>query len=94
MGPSLGVTLEGRYDTAARRLRLQGVVSPLYIVNGLLQRVPILGRVIGGRPGEGLLGANFAVTGTAAQPEVSVNPLSALAPGATREFFQSAVASQ
>ena len=36
MGPSLGISMDGVYDTNARRYDMQGVVSPLYMVNGLV----------------------------------------------------------
>ncbi|MEM8787236.1 MAG: AsmA-like C-terminal region-containing protein [Pseudomonadota bacterium] len=89
VGPSLGITVQGNYDMARGALQLDGVVSPFYAVNGLIERLPGLGRLLGGRPGEGILGANFSVRGTAQAPEISVNPLSLLAPGAARELFQS-----
>ncbi|WP_157966427.1 AsmA-like C-terminal region-containing protein [Oceanibium sediminis] len=88
VGSSLGVTLAGRYDLASRALNMEGVVSPLYAVNGLFERLPVVGRLLGGRPGEGLLGATFTVTGSGKTPQVAVNPLSLLTPGATREIFE------
>ncbi|MHA3978437.1 hypothetical protein ACW9UR_12190 [Halovulum sp. GXIMD14794] len=89
VGSSLGITLDGIYDTRADALDLVGVVSPIYALNGIVQRVQGIGRLLGGRPGEGLLGANFRVTGRASAPQVAVNPLSLLTPGAAREIFQS-----
>ncbi|MSU89075.1 hypothetical protein GE300_05465 [Rhodobacteraceae bacterium 2CG4] len=89
VGASLGVTVDGVYDTNADALDLGGVVSPVYMLNGMVQRLAGIGALLGGRPGEGLLGANFRVTGRAAAPQVSVNPLSLLTPGATRGLFQS-----
>jgi hypothetical protein len=41
-----------------------------------------------GGEGQGLFAANYQVTGSAADPQVSVNPLSALAPGFLRRLFQ------
>ena len=93
VGPSLGVTLEGVYDLVRDQLAMEGVVSPFYAVNGLAERVPVLGRLLGGKPGQGVLGANFRVTGDPDDPQVAVNPLSVLTPGATREIFQSRAAS-
>ncbi len=87
VGPAMGVTLRGEYDTARDRLQMEGVVSPLYSVNGLIERMPGLGRILGGYPGEGLIGAAFQLRGTGGDPEVSVNPLSLLTPGAAREMF-------
>jgi len=89
VGNSLGITVEGVYDTSADALDLGGVVSPVYMLNGMVQRLAGIGALLGGRPGEGLLGANFRVTGRAADPQVAVNPLSLLTPGAARGLFQS-----
>ncbi|NNU80651.1 AsmA-like C-terminal region-containing protein [Halovulum dunhuangense] len=87
VGPDLGVTISGTYDTVAGRLDMNGVLSPLYALNGMFERLPLIGRLLGGRPGEGLLGANFRITGSASEPQISVNPLSILTPGAIREIF-------
>jgi hypothetical protein len=82
VGSSLGVSLSGLYVLDNGRLDLQGVVSPIYLLNGI-------GALLT-RKGEGLFGFNYTVTGTAKSPEVSVNPLSILTPGMFREIFRSA----
>ncbi|WP_103256186.1 hypothetical protein [Tabrizicola aquatica] len=82
VGASLGISFAGLYLTASERLDLQGVVSPIYLVNGVGQ--------IFSRPGEGLFGFNYRVTGTAEAPVVSVNPLSVFTPGMFREIFRRA----
>jgi hypothetical protein len=79
-GPSFGVTLKGRYDGATDRLEMEGVLSPLYIVNGI-------GQVLT-RPGEGIFGFTWRLSGPAARPRVTVNPLSVLAPGFLRNAFR------
>ena len=82
VGASLGISFAGLYQTAGARLDLQGVVSPIYLVNGLGQ--------IFSRPGEGLFGFNYRLSGSADDPAVSVNPLSVFTPGMFREIFRSA----
>lgn len=79
-GASLGVTMSGSYFLKDGRLDLQGVISPIYMVNGIGQ--------VFTRKGEGLLGFNYTVTGTSAAPRVGVNPLSILTPGAFRDVFR------
>ncbi|MDO9638753.1 MAG: hypothetical protein Q7J44_09440 [Pseudotabrizicola sp.] len=81
MGASLGVSLAGLYGTQTKRLAMQGVVSPIYLVNGI-------GALLT-RRGEGLFGFNYALGGTADALQVSVNPLSILTPGMFREIFRS-----
>jgi hypothetical protein len=80
IGPSIGVSLDGYYDLATRGMDMQGVLSPIYLLNGI-------GSIIG-RKGEGLIGLNFSLKGNAARPKVLVNPLSALTPGMFREIFR------
>ncbi len=80
VGASLGVSMAGLYEVDSKRLRMQGVISPIYLVNGIGQLVS--------KPGEGLFGFNYKLSGTADAPEVSVNPLSLLTPGIFREIFR------
>jgi hypothetical protein len=81
VGPSLGISMDGIYDTNARAFDMQGVVSPLYMVNGLV------GALFAPRR-EGLFGFSYRLTGTAQNSNVSVNPLSILTPGIFREIFR------
>jgi hypothetical protein len=79
-GASMGISMDGYYFRDSGRMDMQGVVSPLYLVNG-----------IGGiftRAGEGLVGFNYTIKGTADAPRVQVNPLSLLTPGMFREIFR------
>lgn len=80
VGPSMGISLDGFYDLASGRMDLQGVLSPIYLVNGI-------GRLIS-RQGEGLIGFNFNLRGTVENPRVLVNPLSAFTPGMFRDIFR------
>lgn len=85
-GPQLGLTLRGDWKRGADQLDMRGVATPAYAVNGVLNRVPILGDLLGG-DGEGIIGVSFAVEGASTAPEVSINPLSALTPGVLRRLF-------
>lgn len=80
VGPSIGLSMDGVYDLKTSRLNMRGVLSPLYVVN-------VVGSVLT-RKGEGLIGFSFNLRGTADDPDVSVNPLSGLAPGFLREIFR------
>ncbi|MDB5664342.1 MAG: hypothetical protein JWS11_885 [Cypionkella sp.] len=81
VGASLGVSMAGVYKTSTAELFMQGTISPIYMLNGI-------GSVLT-RRGEGLFGFNYALNGTAKDPQVSVNPLSILTPGMFREIFRS-----
>ncbi len=80
IGLSMGVSLEGLYHSASQSFDMRGVVSPLYLLNGI-------GSILT-RKGEGLFGFAYKLRGTAAAPDVSVNPLSILTPGMFRELFR------
>ncbi|MBM1219299.1 DUF3971 domain-containing protein [Ponticoccus sp. SC2-23] len=80
VGPGLGISLDGYYTPADRRMDFQGVLSPLYLINGV-------GSVLT-RPGEGLFGFSYRLTGPVGEHRVDVNPLSVLTPGMFREIFR------
>jgi len=87
-GGALGVTANGTVDVGRDRLDLQGTIVPAYALNSIIGNIPVIGSLLLGGEGQGLFAANYRVTGSAADPEVSVNPLSALAPGFLRRLFQ------
>ncbi|MFV2052545.1 DUF3971 domain-containing protein [Aliiroseovarius sp. YM-037] len=80
VGASLGVSMDGVFDLGTEQLNMQGVISPIYLVNGIGAALT--------RRGEGLFGFNFRLRGTSDNPQVSVNPLSILTPGMFREIFR------
>jgi len=86
-GPALGVTVQGSADLETETIDLNGVVVPAASTNRVLGNIPVLGGLLTGGEGEGLFAVSYDVTGSLQQPEVSVNPLSALAPGFLRGLF-------
>jgi hypothetical protein len=72
--------MEGTYSTRSQTLNMRGVISPVYIINGIGSLLT--------RPGEGVFGFNYDLTGSVDDPQVSVNPLSILTPGMFREIFR------
>lgn len=85
VGPSMGISMEGVYNTGNNQMDMRGVVSPIYAVNGLF------GRLFSPRRGEGLFGFNYTLRGTGADPRIGVNPLSVFTPGIFREVFRQPV---
>ncbi|MGU3359381.1 AsmA-like C-terminal region-containing protein [Methylobacterium sp. M6A4_1b] len=85
--PAMGFTMTGFLDTAKERTDINGTFVPLYGLNNVVSQLPILGQLLGGGRNEGLFALNFRVSGRLAKPDVSVNPLSALAPGILRKLF-------
>ncbi|MCJ7527722.1 MAG: AsmA-like C-terminal region-containing protein, partial [Methyloceanibacter sp.] len=87
-GPMLGATMRGTVDFKAQTVELGGTYVPLYGLNSALGSIPILGKVLVGRPGEGVVGITFAIKGKLDEPTVLVNPISALTPGIFRQIFE------
>lgn len=88
-GPTVGVRVTGDYHLEANRLDMTGVFTPAYALNSALGKVPILGAILTGGEGRGVFAFNFSVRGSAEDPDISVNPLSGLAPGILRELLPS-----
>ncbi|NUH64557.1 hypothetical protein HTT03_04465 [Sulfitobacter sp. S0837] len=80
VGASMGLSMDGIYRLDEGVIDMQGVISPVYLFNGIGSLFT--------RKGEGLIGFNYRLTGPAKKPAVSVNPLSALTPGMFREIFR------
>ncbi len=81
IGPSLGISMDGVYNTSARNLDFRGVLTPIYALNG------VFGRLFARRD-EGLFGFNFTLNGPPNTPQVRVNPLSILVPGILRDLMR------
>jgi len=88
VGASLGLTMAGVYDFKSSRVDMQGVVTPIYLLNGILEQAKIFGKLFGKQKGEGLFGFTYTLKGAVNAPKVGVNPLSILTPGAFREIFR------
>jgi hypothetical protein len=87
-GPDLCATADGVIRKVDGALDITGSVVPACGVSGIFNNIPLLGDLLsGGNSNEGLFGVTYAVGGTLAAPKVQVNPLSALAPGIFRRFF-------
>lgn len=80
VGASMGISMDGYYYMGSGQMDMQGVISPIYVVNAVGSLFT--------RRGEGLFGFNYTLKGPAKKPRVSVNPLSAFTPGMFRELFR------
>ena len=87
-GPLLGATMRGTVDFKAETIELGGTYVPLYGLNSALGAIPVLGRVLVGRQGEGVVGITFAIKGKLDNPTVLVNPMSVMTPGIFRQIFE------
>ncbi|TDR85527.1 AsmA-like C-terminal region-containing protein [Enterovirga rhinocerotis] len=86
-GPQVGFNLSGFVDHARDRLDITGTFVPAYMLNNAFSQIPVVGLILGGGRNEGLIAVEFRVAGALTNPSVTVNPLSAVAPGILRKLF-------
>lgn len=87
-GPATGATMGGQIDLNNQRLTVTGTFIPLYGLNNLVSRIPLLGEIAGAGRNEGLVGVTFRVVGPIENPVLQFNPISAIAPGIFRRIFE------
>ena len=86
-GAALGITGQGKVDLDGNRVDIEGTIVPAYVVSQIVGAIPLIGRILTGGEGEGLFAATYRAKGPLDDPQVSVNPLAALAPGFLRGLF-------
>jgi hypothetical protein len=84
-GSQLGITFEGHIYEKTDTISVSGTAVPAFVLNTMLGKIPLLGDLL---VGDGIIGVNFAVSGHKSDPQFTVNPLSAIAPGFLRRIFQ------
>jgi hypothetical protein len=87
-GPIIGATLEGNIDYVRDQVGVRGTLVPLYGLNNMFGQIPIVGLFLGGGSNEGIFGITYEVTGSTNNPQPKINPISAIAPGLLRKFFE------
>lgn len=86
-GQQIGFTLQGNVDYGRDRVDIGGTFVPGYAFNNAFAQVPVVGALLGGGSQYGgLFAVNFRISGAASAPTMSINPLSAIAPGILRRF--------
>ena len=82
-GSDLAITARGVFDRQAGTLELNGELAPAYMLNSLVGKIPVLGKMIlGGQ--DGLFVATYKTSGPLDALDISVNPLTILTPGIAR----------
>ena len=87
VGSELGITASGTVDFAKDAIDINGTIVPAYTINSLLGKIPVIGTIFSGEKGGGIFAASYKVSGPVEKPVMSVNPLSALAPGFLRNLL-------
>jgi len=84
-GSSIGLTFAGTADRGKKTTDVAGTIIPMTEVNSLLSQIPLVGEILGGS--SGLIAATYTMKGPSGDPQISVNPLSVLAPGILRRIL-------
>ena len=84
-GLSIGITAKGWISTENDMVDIEGNVIPANVLNSVLGRLPLVGRLFGGEGG--IFAIEYKLQGDKNDPEVTANPLTVLTPGFTREVF-------
>jgi hypothetical protein len=85
--PYMGLTTEGTVDFAGSAIDVSGTFVPAYAVNTLLGKIPLVGVLLGGGKNEGLFAVSYRAQGSLNAPKLTINPLSAIAPGILRKIL-------
>lgn len=84
---SLGFTAAGTVGLNGGGLHLNATIIPAYALNSLPGKIPVVGSLFTAEKGGGLFALGAHITGPLNNPDVDVNPLSALTPGIIRKLF-------
>jgi hypothetical protein len=84
----VGLAFRGTAYDEAGRINLTGTFMPAYGLNRIFGEIPILGEILGNGQDRGLIGITFKLTGAAKKPQLTVNPISVIAPGIFRQIFE------
>jgi len=84
----LGIVVNGDVDFGAAEVDIRGALAPMGTLQRFIGHIPLLGRLLTGVNREGIIAAQFSITGKLADPEIKAQPLSVLTPGITRDLVK------
>ncbi len=85
-GPSLGFVLEGRVGKEDF-VSLNGSLAPANTINNIVREIPVVGKILTGKKGDGIFGASFKIKGKN-NLKVEVNPIKTLTPRFIQRFLK------
>ena len=77
---SLGLVMDGGIDRKKKTIDMKGEISPMHLVNAIIQKLPIIGNILVGDEGEGMFSIDFTLSGDQDDPDVDSVPLSIIKP--------------
>jgi hypothetical protein len=87
-GIDIGATFQGTVRDRNGNMDMTGTFMPAYGLNRLFGELPLIGVLLGNGRDRGLLGITFKLTGPFTKPNLTINPLSIIAPGVFRSIFE------
>ena len=87
-GDLIGLAFKGVAYDPAGNMNMTGTFMPAYGLNRIFGEIPLLGQLLGNGEERGLIGITFRLAGKAKSPQLSVNPISLIAPGIFRQIFE------
>ena len=87
-GPVFGSSFEGILYNANGTINITGAFMPAYKINRLFGALPLVGAILGNGDEGGLIGITYQLAGAVSDPTLTINPISAIAPGIFRRIFE------
>ncbi|MER2536325.1 MAG: AsmA-like C-terminal region-containing protein [Rhizobiaceae bacterium] len=87
-GSTIGSTFQGMLYDRNGNMDMTGTFMPAYGINRIFGEIPVLGALLGNGRDRGLIGVTFKLEGKTGSPRLTINPLSAIAPGIFRSIFE------
>jgi hypothetical protein len=87
-GAILGATASGTINVRGGKMAISGTFIPVFGLNNIAGAIPIIGAILGGGRNEGLVGITYKMFGPLDNPQLVMNPISAIAPGIFRKIFE------
>jgi len=84
-GPSLGFIIEGRVG-ADDFTSLSGSIAPANTINNIIRGIPLVGKILTGKKGDGIFGASFKIKGKD-ELKTEVNPIKTITPRFIQRFI-------
>ncbi|WP_165690755.1 hypothetical protein [Consotaella salsifontis] len=87
-GPVFGSSFSGTLHDEKGRIDIAGSFMPAYGINRVFGAIPFFGQILGNGNEGGLIGITYRLSGAFASPDLSINPISVIAPGIFRRIFE------
>ncbi|MDH5796860.1 MAG: AsmA-like C-terminal region-containing protein, partial [Anaplasmataceae bacterium] len=87
-GVALGVNFDSIYSLYNNDLIMNGSLTPLYILNKLIWKIPVIGKMLTGEQNHSLMTVNYSIHRKNNHNDISIDPLSLLVPQGIRKIYK------